>query len=336
MSADTESGSRTGERIATFDLAAVRRFADVAVKALSDAREEIDALNVFPVPDGDTGTNMYLTMDAARDALAEHLAGAGDEPDLRAALQVYARGALLGARGNSGVILSQLIGALLRRMGQGEPDDRSAALFAEGMVLATEAAYAAVGEPVEGTMLSVAKAATLAAVERAKDPDAHLGDVLAAASGEARAALARTPDQMQLLRDAGVVDAGGRGLCVILDAAETAVTGHRPVGAPAPMVAIMPVLPVWGKLKAVAHTLPYDLSIVVPFQQGRALPEDEYAGVTAPTLVIAGGKSPAYMKNAQAAIAGQLPQGTLRELPGQTHMIRAKVVAPVVADFLAG
>jgi uncharacterized protein len=207
MAAGTDSGSRAGDSIATFDLAAVRRFAGLAVTGLSEAREEIDALNVYPVPDGDTGTNMYLTMDAARDALEEHLATAG-EADLRAALHAYARGALLGARGNSGVILSQLVGALLRRMGQGAPDDRSSVLFADGMVLATEAAYAAVGEPVEGTILSVAKAATLAAVARAKDPEARLGEVLSAAATEARAALARTPDQMKLLRDAGVVDAG--------------------------------------------------------------------------------------------------------------------------------
>jgi DAK2 domain fusion protein YloV len=235
MAAETGSGTRAGEQIATFDLAAVRRFAALSVEALSEAREEIDALNVYPVPDGDTGTNMYLTMDAAKDALDDHLSTAGEDPDLKDALHAYARGALLGARGNSGVILSQLIGALLRRMGQGGPDDRSADLLAEGMVLATEAAYAAVGEPVEGTILSVARAATLAAVSRAKDPEAHLGDVLAAAAEAAREALARTPDQMKLLRDAGVVDAGGRGLCVILDAAETAVTGHRPMGAPATM-----------------------------------------------------------------------------------------------------
>jgi DAK2 domain fusion protein YloV len=234
MGADTDSDSRTGDSIATFDLAAVRRFADLAVEGLSEAREEIDALNVYPVPDGDTGTNMYLTMDAARDALEDHLREHGPPPgpqtdDLRSALQVYARAALLGARGNSGVILSQLIGALLRRMGQAAPDDRSAEVFADGMVRATEAAYAAVGVPVEGTILSVARAASDAAVERAKDPDSRLGDVLAAAALEARAALARTPDQMQLLRDAGVVDAGGRGLCVILDAAQTAVTGHHRV-----------------------------------------------------------------------------------------------------------
>jgi DAK2 domain fusion protein YloV len=233
MGADSES--RVGESIATFDLQAVRRFADLAVQELSAAREEIDALNVYPVPDGDTGTNMYLTMDAARDALREHLVTAGGGGDLRAAMQAYARGALLGARGNSGVILSQLVGALLRRMGQAAPDDRSATVFADGMVLATEAAYAAVGEPVEGTILTVARAATIAAVGRAQDPDARLGDVLAAAATEAREALARTPDQMKLLHDAGVVDAGGRGLCVILDAAETAVTGHRNVAAPAEM-----------------------------------------------------------------------------------------------------
>src|SRR5215212_12195963 len=131
----------------TVELAVLLRFADVAVEALAEAREEIDALNVYPVPDGDTGTNMYLTVEAAREALNEHLADPGHPPDLRRALQAYARGALLGARGNSGVILSQLFGALMRRMGQAAPDDRSAAVFADGMVLATEAAYAAVGEP---------------------------------------------------------------------------------------------------------------------------------------------------------------------------------------------
>lgn len=229
------TGTR-GEAIATFDLETVRRFSDLAVLGLSAAREEIDALNVYPVPDGDTGTNMFLTMEAAQGALHEHLAGLGDaEPDLREALGVYAKAALMGARGNSGVILSQLITALLRRMGQGGPEDRSAALMAEGLTLATAAAYAAVGTPVEGTMLSVAKAASTAAAARAEDPDAHLGDVLRAAAQEAREALARTPDQMQLLKDAGVVDAGGRGLCVILDAAESAVTGQRAVGAPVPI-----------------------------------------------------------------------------------------------------
>src|SRR3954451_25171349 len=93
---------------------AARRWAAAALVALGDAREEIDALNVYPVPDGDTGTNMYLTVESARDQMAERLAGSGGGPgDLRLALASYSRGALLGARGNSGVILSQLIGALI-------------------------------------------------------------------------------------------------------------------------------------------------------------------------------------------------------------------------------
>ena len=215
--------------VATFDLHVVRRFADLAVEGLSATREEIDALNVYPVPDGDTGTNMFLTVESAREAMAEALVEHPD--DLRVAMRAYARGALLGARGNSGVIFSQLIGALLRRIGQAGPEDRSAAVFAEGMALATEAAYAAVGTPVEGTILSVARAASEAAAAAAEVPDDRLGDVVSAAASAARDALARTPEQLPMLAQAGVVDAGGRGLCVVLDAAESAITGKRPTTA---------------------------------------------------------------------------------------------------------
>ncbi|MGC4109142.1 MAG: DAK2 domain-containing protein [Nocardioides sp.] len=209
------------------DLAVVRRFVDVAVDALSDAREEIDALNVYPVPDGDTGTNMYLTMSAARDAIAQ----AGAEADLGVALAAFARGALLGARGNSGVILSQLLGALVSRIGRTSSGERNAVVMAEAMVEAADAAYAAVGTPVEGTILTVSRAAGDAAVRRAEDPQARARDVFAAAAAAAREALQHTPEQLEQLRLAGVVDAGGRGLSVILDAAETVLTGRRPIPA---------------------------------------------------------------------------------------------------------
>ncbi len=216
-----------GAEVATFDLDVVRRFAHLAVDGLSAAREEIDALNVYPVPDGDTGTNMFLTLESARDALVLALE---DHPeDLRVGMAAYSRGMLLGARGNSGVILSQLVGALLRRIGRSGPDDRSALVFAEGMALATDAAYSAVGRPVEGTILSVARAASLAAAEEAEDEDVRLGAVVHAAACAARAALALTPEQLPVLKAAGVVDAGGRGLCVVLDAAESAITGKRVV-----------------------------------------------------------------------------------------------------------
>src|SRR4051812_33362464 len=232
------------------------RFTELALAALGAAREEIDALNVYPVPDGDTGTNMYLTFESARNAMFEalHLPGGADERsgaaevasepgpevrpgpgDLRAGLAAFARGALLGARGNSGVILSQLVGAMCKRVAAADPQERAAQVFADGMALATQASYAAVGEPVEGTILSVARAASDAASQAATIPANRVGHVIRAAARAARAALERTPEQLPVLRDAGVVDAGGRGLCVVLDAAETAVTGRRPVSAQQPL-----------------------------------------------------------------------------------------------------
>ncbi|MDP3891590.1 DAK2 domain-containing protein [Nocardioides sp.] len=212
-------------------LAVVLRFVDLATDALGAAREEIDALNVYPVPDGDTGTNMFLTMSAARDALRE-ATGGNPGVDPGPALAAMSRGALLGARGNSGVILSQMLGAVAHRWAQAGPEDRQAVTVAEALREATDASYAAVGEPVEGTILTVARAASDAAMEAVVDPEARTGDVYTAAAAAAREALARTPQQLRVLADAGVVDAGGRGLSVILDAAETALTGRRPVAAP--------------------------------------------------------------------------------------------------------
>jgi uncharacterized protein len=161
---------------AAFDLPTVLRFAELALAALGAAREEIDALNVYPVPDGDTGTNLFLTFESARNAMLSALgrqpgeedgpepADPWEEPDaaghLVVAMAAFARGALLGARGNSGVIFSELVGALCRHVATAEPGERASVVLAEGLVKATEASYAAVGEPVEGTILSVARAAS--------------------------------------------------------------------------------------------------------------------------------------------------------------------------------
>ena len=209
-------------------LAVVLRFVDVAVDALAEAREEIDALNVYPVPDGDTGTNMYLTVSAARDAVREATGGDPDS-DLQEALAAFSRGALLGARGNSGVILSEMLGAVARRIAQADPEERNAHVMADALRLASDASYAAVGIPVEGTMLTVSRAAAEAAGAAAKDPGTRARDVFSAAAAAAREALARTPDQLAVLRHAGVVDAGGRGINVILDAADTVLTGRHPI-----------------------------------------------------------------------------------------------------------
>ncbi|MFT4011113.1 MAG: DAK2 domain-containing protein, partial [Nocardioidaceae bacterium] len=198
------------------------------VRALGEAREEIDALNVFPVPDGDTGTNLFLTFDEAHDVLQsyrEEHPGAG----IGEVALAYKKALLLSARGNSGVIMSQLFGAMLRRLADPGTDHLPSALAAS-MVEATDAAYAAVGTPVEGTILSVAKAASEAAVLAAAAERATLTGVIRASTARAYAALEATLEQLPQLRSAGVVDAGARGLVVVLEAIETALTGKRPVG----------------------------------------------------------------------------------------------------------
>src|SRR3954452_18529178 len=268
-------------------LAVVQRFVDVAVDALADTREEIDALNVYPVPDGDTGTNMYLTMSAARDAIHDAVAHG---LDLGAALTAFRRGALLGARGNSGVILSQMLGALAIRIARTTPSERNAAVMAEAMAEATDASYAAVGTPVEGTILTVARAASDAALRRADDPGVHARDVFTAAADAAREALAHTPEQLRQLREAGVVDAGGRGLCVILDAAETVLTGRRriaqrhPLGAPAiPVTTNVDDLTESGPSYEVMYLLDADDPAAVQRLKGRLAPLGD-------SLVVVGGE----------------------------------------------
>jgi len=211
---------------ASTGLVLLRRWCDRTLQALGAAREEIDALNVYPVPDGDTGTNLYLTFEAARAALY-----AADPQDETTAWQALGRGALLGARGNSGVILSQLLRASAPHLAGTERP--AAEALARALTAAADAGYESVGEPVEGTILTVARAAARAATKAAQDGD--LPATIHAATAAAREALAHTPEQLETLRRAGVVDAGGRGLVVVLEAAETTLTGQRAVS-PAPVM----------------------------------------------------------------------------------------------------
>ena len=122
---------RTGHVGSGIELATVLSFIDIAVDALAGAREEIDALNVYPVPDGDTGTNMYLTMAAARDAVREK-AATGDA-DRAALFEAFTRGALLGARGNSGVILSEMLRAIMGRIAEAQWDERNGAVMVDAL-----------------------------------------------------------------------------------------------------------------------------------------------------------------------------------------------------------
>jgi DAK2 domain fusion protein YloV len=150
-------------------------------------------------------------------------------------MAVLARAALMGARGNSGVILSQMLRAYVHHLAGAAIADKPAETIAAAMAEATEASYAAVGTPVEGTILTVARAASDAALAAAESPGARARDVFTAAAAAARVALARTPEQLPVLARAGVVDAGGRGLTVVLDAVETTATGRRPMTSASPI-----------------------------------------------------------------------------------------------------
>jgi hypothetical protein len=239
------------DQAADFVVAGVR----YALSRLGEEREEIDRLNVFPVPDGDTGTNMYLTLESAVLAVETM---SSDRPDgalgkrweaapphtlrLLAVTQALARGALLGARGNSGVILSQFLRGMLHGEVRPLPDGSgvdAGRLLASGLAASSELAYQAVGNPMEGTMLTVIRVAAESATAAA-EPGAPLDRVLTAAADGAREALALTPTMLPALAAAGVVDSGGAGIVVILDALLEVLTGAaRPPQQPrrAPVVA---------------------------------------------------------------------------------------------------
>jgi DAK2 domain fusion protein YloV len=176
---------------------------------LSEHREAINLLNVFPVPDGDTGTNMSLTLKAATDAIAS-----AEDSAAYVIAEKFSRGALMGARGNSGVILSQILRGMstgIERKETVTPTDLAAALN-----VAAQMAYRAVIKPVEGTILTVVRESAQAAeasAARGVDIPTFLGEIVTAA----RAAVARTPDLLPTLKQAGVVDAGGQGLATILE-----------------------------------------------------------------------------------------------------------------------
>jgi DAK2 domain fusion protein YloV len=180
-----------------------------AAVMLAGQKDEIDALNVFPVPDGDTGTNMYLTMASAAkevDRVSSSTIGLVAE--------AAARGSLMGARGNSGVILSQLLRGIA--IGLKDMDQANPAVFADALAKGTEVAYRAVMKPVEGTILTVARGASEAA-QKAVKAKKNAEEVLAAACGGARETLAETPKLLPVLAQSGVVDAGGKGWEVALN-----------------------------------------------------------------------------------------------------------------------
>ncbi|MEU6464827.1 DAK2 domain-containing protein [Streptomyces sp. NPDC046976] len=217
---------------------AVRTWCGLALRALGRARAEIDAINVYPVADGDTGTNLYLTVESAATAVEAVFAGYETQPGyekrpgcetqpagptLADAVRAMAHGALIGARGNSGTILAQLLRGMAQVLAADGAEPRcDGPALRLALRRAADSARQAVAHPVEGTVLTVASAAADAAERAAGD----CGTVARAAHQGARAALAATPSQLGVLARAGVVDAGGSGLVAVLGALVEACTGE--------------------------------------------------------------------------------------------------------------
>ena len=200
--------------------------------ALRLHQADINRLNVYPVPDGDTGTNMALTLEAVMAELEGVDAGAG----LAEVCRAIGHGSLMGARGNSGVILSQLLRGMSERMGATGADGVGPEVLVEAMAYAAELARKAVVRPVEGTILTVASAAADGAGQGSSAGTGLVG-VVEGARGEAADTLARTPDMLPVLKQAGVVDAGGAGFVLLLDALLLVVDGRplpQPSGEPGP------------------------------------------------------------------------------------------------------
>ncbi len=201
----------------------VREMFAAATRHLELHAEAVNALNVFPVPDGDTGTNMLLTMQAAMEAIPD------EAPHARDVLSAMAHGSLMGARGNSGVILSQIVRGF--QLAAAEADVLEGRLLTDALREGAARAYQSVTNPVEGTMLTVARQTAEACEAKFGAGDAAPADVLAAAHEAAESSLARTPLLLEVLRENGVVDSGGRGVVVILEGALCFLTGAEP---PAP------------------------------------------------------------------------------------------------------
>ena len=216
---------RGRQEIGLTDLERARELAGAALRTLEANRRRIDDLNVYPVPDGDTGTNLTLTARAVVEALDASVA-----PDRATLTKELTRAALMGARGNSGVIFSQIVRGAADALAADAPVD--ATVLRRAFRGASDAAYRAVRRPVEGTMLTVIRELAEEAEER-RHAAAEPAELLRALVARGEDALARTPDQLAVLKEAGVVDAGGAGLLEIVRGITAAVAGEAIPDAPA-------------------------------------------------------------------------------------------------------
>jgi DAK2 domain fusion protein YloV len=217
-----------------------KRFAEMVIQGanhLSNNAKVVDALNVFPVPDGDTGTNMNLSITAGAKEVQKHVSS-----NIGSVAGAFAKGLLMGARGNSGVILSQLFRGFAKAV-EGK-ESINADEFAKAFQAGVDTAYKAVMKPVEGTILTVAKDAAKKAVKTAKSTD-DLTIVMEEVVKEAKESLKRTPELLPVLKEVGVVDSGGQGLVFIYEGFLAELKGEK--------ISESPKLPSMDKLVSAEH-----------------------------------------------------------------------------------
>lgn len=193
----------------------LRKALEAAKAELEQHIDEVNALNVFPVPDGDTGINMFLTMESAVEAMEK-----AQDTSAAAISAVAARGALLGARGNSGVILSQILRGMAK--GIGERKTFSSSDFAHALQIGSEQAYKVVANPVEGTILTVIREASETASKTA-GRGVGFAHTMMSVVARAKKTVERTPEMLPVLKEAGVVDAGAKGLYYVLEGMKNSI-----------------------------------------------------------------------------------------------------------------
>lgn len=309
------------------DGAVVRLWLRLAADELDRARAAIDILNVFPVPDSDTGTNMARTISCAADAV-------GILPDQATAGDIWrtaADAALRGACGNSGIILSQLLCGLADTCGPASPCDGPVVALA--LTKAAALARAAVHRPVEGTVLTVADAAARAAARAAAEP-AGLAEVGRAAAFGAREALLGTPSQLEMLAASGVVDAGGAGLCVLLDALSAAIAGADrdsfaiPAPTKHPAIAACPPASEFG----------YEVTFLLDARQVAASALRDRLDLLGDSLVVSGREPQwhvhVHVADAGAAMEAGLAAGLLSKIT-VTYLNRTQAGVPAVSPALS-
>jgi hypothetical protein len=310
-----------------------------AVAALEANVDEINSLNVFPVPDGDTGTNMLATVRAA----LEEAERAGPDADAERMSQAASFGALMGARGNSGVITSQILAGIAHGL-QGKRRLNGLDL-AHALDVGTKTAYKAVAKPVEGTILTVIREASAAAIAAA-ERDNNVETVLAATVEAAERAVAKTPSLLPILREAHVVDSGGQGLLRLFQGALEAARG-RPVDAGAAAASAVDARrPDHGPVSAGAETGEFGYETVYLLRSRPGHPLDipaiqAHLETIGDSVLVAGDSTMAkvhvHNERPDSIIAyglsiGTLSRITIENLDNQAHDVREAKAAAFIED----